>query len=200
MVPDPHLIIDPETLLMDVVADTHYLPNEWRGAGLHSDNVFREFSNLFEYRLVLFVQELLSIILAPFVLAISLPPCAAGIVDFFREFTVHVDSVGYVCSFAVFNFNSFNDSRGRIPTASSAAAPTKMTSSKMEQSIMNFRQNWEGPGRGPGASPELAEENELMPIGASVNDENMPPSPVQPKLINSQADDPDRGHYCPPPI
>ena len=37
-------------------------------------------------------------------LLMSLPRCSDQIVDFFREFTIHVDGLGYVCSFAVFDF------------------------------------------------------------------------------------------------
>ena len=53
---------------------------------------------------MIFVQEILSVVLTPLVLWFSLPDCAPAITDFFREFTVHVDGLGYVCSFAVFDF------------------------------------------------------------------------------------------------
>lgn len=53
---------------------------------------------------MIFVQEGLSVVLTPLILWFSLPNCAPGIVDFFREFTVHVDGLGYVCSFALFDF------------------------------------------------------------------------------------------------
>lgn len=55
-------------------------------------------------KIMIYAQELLSVVLTPFVLWYSLPDCAPAIVDFFREFTIHVDSLGYVCSFAVFDF------------------------------------------------------------------------------------------------
>lgn len=55
-------------------------------------------------KIAIYAQELLSVVLTPFVLWFSLPDCAPAIVDFFREFTIHVDSLGYVCSFAVFDF------------------------------------------------------------------------------------------------
>jgi autophagy-related protein 9 len=51
-----------------------------------------------------FLSEVFSIIVTPFILWFSLPKCSDRIIDFFREFTVHVDGVGYVCSFAVFDF------------------------------------------------------------------------------------------------
>jgi autophagy-related protein 9 len=63
-----------------------------------------EFSNLFALKITVFFTELLSVLLTPFILLFSLPPCAGAIIDFFREFTVHVDGIGYVCSFAVFDF------------------------------------------------------------------------------------------------
>ena len=55
-------------------------------------------------KIMIYAQELLSVVLTPFVLWFSLPDCAPAIVDFFREFTIHVDSLGYVCSFGVFDF------------------------------------------------------------------------------------------------
>jgi hypothetical protein len=55
-------------------------------------------------KIMIYAQELLSVVLTPFVLWFSLPDCAPAIVDFFREFTIHVDTLGYVCSFAVFDF------------------------------------------------------------------------------------------------
>lgn len=64
----------------------------------------KEFGKLFDMKIMIFARELLSVIIAPFVLCFSLPNSAPAVVDFFREFTVHIDSLGYVCSFAVFDF------------------------------------------------------------------------------------------------
>ena len=59
---------------------------------------------LYQMKVVIFLEEMLSIIFTPFILWFSLPKCSDRLVDFFREFTVHVDGLGYVCSFAVFDF------------------------------------------------------------------------------------------------
>lgn len=64
----------------------------------------REFMQLYAMKVSIFIEEVLSVIFTPFILWWSLPKCSDRIIDFFREFTVHVDGVGYVCSFAVFNF------------------------------------------------------------------------------------------------
>lgn len=55
-------------------------------------------------KITTFFIELLSVVTTPFVLWYTLPACAPKIIDFFREFTIHVDGLGYVCSFGVFDF------------------------------------------------------------------------------------------------
>ncbi|CDO73643.1 hypothetical protein BN946_scf185014.g113 [Trametes cinnabarina] len=113
MIPEENRVFDPELLMSEVVQYTHYMPDEWKGA-LHSKKVHAEFGQLFQMKVVIFTQELLSVLLTPFVLWYSLPPCAPAIVDFFREFTVHVDGLGYVCSFAVFDFQRHGNVKVRL--------------------------------------------------------------------------------------
>lgn len=55
-------------------------------------------------KIVSFFHEILSVLTTPLVLWFTLPRSSARIIDFFREFTIHVDGLGYVCSFAVFDF------------------------------------------------------------------------------------------------
>ena len=102
------LVFDPEFALNAVVRYTHYMPSHWKGR-LHSAEVRNEFAQLYQMKVVLFLQEVLSILVTPFVLWFSLPRCSERIVDFVREFTIHVDGLGYVCSFAVFNFDKGGD-------------------------------------------------------------------------------------------
>jgi len=90
--------------MKEVILSTHYMPTEWKGK-LHSQSIHKEFGQLFQMKVMVFAQELLSVILTPFILWYTLPRCAPDIVDFFRDFTVHVEGLGYVCSFAVFNFD-----------------------------------------------------------------------------------------------
>jgi autophagy-related protein 9 len=109
-------------------------------------------------KITTFAQELLSVVLTPFVLWFSLPPCSTAIVDFFREFSVHVDGLGYVCSFAVFDFKRHGNvhvsifSLGRLYEANlrtlslQFGAPTETTDEryqskegKMEKSFLNFK-------------------------------------------------------------
>lgn len=103
MIPEENLVFEPEYALRQVIEYTHYMPSQWQNR-LHSDEVKREFSTLYQMKIVIFLEEILSIIVTPFILWFSLPRCSDQIIDFFREFTIHVDGVGYVCSFAVFDF------------------------------------------------------------------------------------------------
>jgi autophagy-related protein 9 len=102
-IPEENTVFNPAYALRNVIEYTRYMPKDWKDK-LHSDEVKREFSQLYQMRVVIFFEELLSIIFAPFVLFFSLPKSSGKMVDFFREFTVHVDGLGYVCSFAVFDF------------------------------------------------------------------------------------------------
>ena len=111
-VPEENLVFDPEYALSNVTEYTHYLPAQWRGR-MHSDDVRKEFAQLYQMKVVIFLEELLSIIFTPFILWISLPQCSDRIVDFFREFTLHVDGLGYVCSFAVFDFKKGGSNLGQ---------------------------------------------------------------------------------------
>ncbi|KAN0062741.1 autophagy protein atg9 [Thecaphora frezii] len=153
MIPDEHLVFEPEVLLRAVIHHTHYMPEHWKGR-FHSTDVHVEFGQLYTLKIYVFLQELLSVITTPFVLWLSLPRCAPEIIDFFREFTVHVDGIGYVCSFAVFNFRREGNAAAgggdgpaavddeRMPGAA-GAGPRQ---AKMEQSILGFKANhpdWE---------------------------------------------------------
>ncbi|CAG8457232.1 14145_t:CDS:10 [Funneliformis caledonium] len=147
-IPDDHLVFDPEDSLKMVVEHTHYSPDGWRGR-LHTDEVRREFIQLFELKVTLYIQEIFSVIFTPFVLWYSLADCShiliyRQIIDFFREFTVHVDGVGYVCSFAVFDFRR----HGNYGAPASEVEDEYYLSKdgKMEKSFLNFKANhpdWE---------------------------------------------------------
>ncbi|KAG6898292.1 hypothetical protein C0992_000737 [Termitomyces sp. T32_za158] len=137
MIPADNRVFDPELLMMEVITYTHYMPDEWKDE-LHSKKVHQKFGELFAMKILIFAQELLSVVLTPFVLWFSLPACAPAIIDFFREFSVHVDGRGYVCSFAEFNFERHGNVKFGAPTQN---RDKKMLSNegKMEKSFLNFK-------------------------------------------------------------
>jgi autophagy-related protein 9 len=142
-IPDENLVFDPEYALRNVIEYTHYMPNHWQDR-LHSDEVKREFASLYQLKIVIFLEEVLSIIITPFILWFSLPKCSDQIIDFFREFTIHVDGVGYVCSFAVFDFKKGVGKSGR-PTGANADIRDDYYSTKhgkMAASYYGFLDNY----------------------------------------------------------
>ncbi|KAF9067555.1 autophagy protein Apg9-domain-containing protein [Rhodocollybia butyracea] len=136
MIPDDNRVFDPEMLMTEVITYTHYMPEEWK-AQLHSKKVHQDFGELFAMKIAIFIEELLSVVLTPFILWFSLPNCAPAIIDFFREFSVHVDGRGYVCSFAEFNF----ERHGNVKFGANQIKDQRMVSNegKMEKSFLNFK-------------------------------------------------------------
>ena len=114
--PEENLVFDPEYALSNVTEYTHYMPSNWKGR-LHTNEIRTEFTQLYQMKVYIFLEEILSIILAPLVLWFSLPKCCDRLVDFFREFTVHVDGMGHVCSFAVFDFKKGGNKTAQLDSA-----------------------------------------------------------------------------------
>lgn len=98
-IPDENLVWCPETLLTAVLAHTHYRPDSWRGHA-HTQTTRAEVAQLFQYRAVHLLEELISPLLTPFILCFCMRHRALDIVDFYRNFTIEVTGVGDVCSFA----------------------------------------------------------------------------------------------------
>lgn len=152
MLPDENMIYDSSYSMEEVIEFTHYRPAHWEGR-LHTVEVKTEFSQLYQMQIVVLMEEILSMIFTPFVLWFTLPRCSDRIIDFFREFTVHVDGLGYVCSFAEFNFKK----PGQIGTGGNAGTrasnPTEVAAlarddyysakdNKLEQSYWGFMNDY----------------------------------------------------------
>lgn len=105
-------VFEPEGAMRQIIEFTHYMPDDWEGK-LHTEKVKRDFCLLYDLRVNIVLRELLSIVLNPLILWYNLPKCSTKIVDFFREFSVHVDGLGHVCSFAVFNFDEARKAKQR---------------------------------------------------------------------------------------
>lgn len=151
------LIFQPEQALEDVIEITHYCPSSWHGR-LHTDEVRKDFSKLYQMKLVIFFEEVLSMVFTPFVLWHSLPLCSERIIDFFREFTIHVDGLGHVCSYAVFDFKKTDNIAQGNQMQQQTMGPRhgwyRANDGKLDASILGFMHAYgPGPGgRGPHTS------------------------------------------------
>lgn len=142
MVSEETAVFNPEYALRNVIEYTHYMPEHWEDR-LHSFEVKKEFAELYKMKVVIFLEEVMGIITTPMLLLFALPRCSDQIVDFFREFTVHVDGLGYVCSFAVFDFKKGlgnGGKRGAAPDVREDYYTTKH--GKMAASYYGFLDNY----------------------------------------------------------
>jgi autophagy-related protein 9 len=94
---------DPEVAMKALIDYTHYFPDPWKDR-LHSDEVRAEFSSMYKLEALLFIEDVVGTLLTPFILMYNFADRADRLIDFFREFTIHVDGLGTVCSYAVFDF------------------------------------------------------------------------------------------------
>ncbi|KAL2934745.1 Autophagy-related protein 9 [Bienertia sinuspersici] len=97
-VTDELLVLDPEGTMSLVVQHTHYMRKRWRGKE-NTEMVRMEFETLFQYTAMMWLEEMASIFLTPYLLIFVVPKQVNDILQFITEFTVYVDGVGDVCSF-----------------------------------------------------------------------------------------------------
>jgi autophagy-related protein 9 len=104
MLPDSNRRRDPRRLISQLIEHTHYNPPAWKS--MSSAQIAKDFGSLYRYRLVSICEDFYGILAIPYLLWFKLPAQGEALIDFFREFSVHVDNLGYVCSFALFNFSN----------------------------------------------------------------------------------------------
>lgn len=114
--PQEDQVLDPAYYLESVIYHTRYEPPSWKGK-LHTAEVRAEFSKLYQPKVLIFAEELLSMIITPFLLIFRLPNSSERIVDFFREFSIVVDGLGVVCSYSMFPFNKGPENAAAAPAA-----------------------------------------------------------------------------------
>ncbi len=64
---------------------------------------------------LLFLEEMASILLTPFILYFSLPKCAPAIVSFVSDFSQQVQGMGDVCSLAAFDLKQHGNHKYGSP-------------------------------------------------------------------------------------
>ncbi|KAK8117269.1 uncharacterized protein PG998_005550 [Apiospora kogelbergensis] len=143
MISEENDVFDPEYAMESVIVHTRYEPDHWRGR-LHSYDVKAEFAELYKPKVVIFLEGILGVLLTPLVLFFSLPKCSDQIVDFFREFTIHVDGLGYVCSFAVFDFQKdpYNTKKQGAKPNDAREDYYATKHGKMQASMIGFLDNY----------------------------------------------------------
>eukprot|EP00850_Spirogloea_muscicola_P012653 SM000082S22895 [mRNA] locus=s82:523573:527908:- [translate_table: standard] len=132
-------VYNPELAMGNVVQHTHYLPKHWRGlAG--ADSVRAEFESMFQFKALLFFEEMLSIFTTPFILWFFLPECVDRVLQFVQDFTVYVDGVGHVCSLSAYDFASHGNANYGSPLHT--GRHQRSSQGKMEKSFLSFKSHY----------------------------------------------------------
>ncbi|KAM6918408.1 autophagy-related protein 9B [Xenentodon cancila] len=136
-IPDEHMVWCPEQLLQCVLAHIHYMPDHWRGNANKSETR-DEVAQLFQYKAVFILEELLSPIITPFILIFLLRSKSLEIIDFFRNFTVEVVGVGDICSFAQMDIRRHGNPTWMSQGQTEASVYQQAENGKTELSLMHF--------------------------------------------------------------
>ncbi|MBN3273927.1 ATG9A protein, partial [Polyodon spathula] len=136
-IPDKHMVFCPEQLLKVILAHIHYMPDHWQG-NAHRYETRDEFSQLFQYKAVFILEELLSPLITPFILIFCLRRKALEIIDFFRNFTVEVVGAGDTCSFAQMDIRQHGHPAWMSAGKTEASIYQQAEDGKTELSLMHF--------------------------------------------------------------
>ncbi|KAF0700259.1 Aste57867_9214 [Aphanomyces stellatus] len=151
-----------EEAMTALAAETHHFPSAWRGQS-HTFATRDALLELVPFREWLFLEEILSVLLTPYVLCVALPDKAHEIVRFVDDHTVTLPHVGAVCRFSEFDFKAYG------------AEP------KMESSFMNFKRNhpsWMGPSEGEALVDQVSRfRDEELERSLRMGDTLLPQSP-----------------------
>eukprot|EP00501_MAST-03F_sp_TOSAG23-6_P001644 GSMAST32.ASY1.ANO1.1711.1 assembled CDS len=126
---------DPAAVFYKLVNDTHYMPDRWRNKESSYDTR-DDLLTMYRYKVVLFLMEVSSVVVAPFILLFSLPSCAEDICAFVRDYTVNIDGLGHVCGYSLFDFEKFGDEK--YAGKKSRIDGEGNGNGKMEKSFLSF--------------------------------------------------------------
>nr|XP_061824103.1 autophagy-related protein 9A-like [Nerophis lumbriciformis] len=136
-IPDKHMVFCPEQLLRIILAHIHYMPDHWQGSA-HRYETRDQFSQLFQYKAVFILEELLSPVVTPIILIFFLRRKSLEIIDFFRNFTVEVVGVGDTCSFAQMDIRQHGHPAWMSAGKTEASIYQQAEDGKTELSLMHF--------------------------------------------------------------
>ncbi|XP_068646935.1 autophagy-related protein 9-like [Aristolochia californica] len=132
-------VLDPEGAMSLVVQHTHYMPKRWRGKE-NTDKVRKEFETLFQYTVMLFLEEIVSIFFTPYLLVFVVPKKVDDILHFISDFTITVEGVGDICSLSLFDFECHGNSNYGSPY--NAPRDRRSSQGKMEKSFLSFQTSY----------------------------------------------------------
>mmetsp|Transcript_1070 Transcript_1070/g.1592 ORF Transcript_1070/g.1592 Transcript_1070/m.1592 type:complete len:525 (-) Transcript_1070:451-2025(-) len=130
-------VFNPSAAMRRLVAYTHHLPGKWRNKA-HTYDCRDEFSQLFQYKVVLLLREITCILSTPYILFFVLPHEADRIIEFVSSHTAFVKGVGDVCIFSELDIQTHGDPLYGGMNLKGFQAKD----GKLEKSWLNFNTNY----------------------------------------------------------
>lgn len=111
---------DPSEIMANIITITHYCPDSWKHK-FHTHYVKTEFTQFFQYKIVIFLNELLSVFIVPIKFLFL---DTSKIIEFINNSTIYDKELSLnVCKYSIFTVEKENP----------------LIDSKMEQSQLNFQ-------------------------------------------------------------
>ena len=121
-IPEQQFIFQPIQLMKQLVNITHYLPKHWRGY-IHTYYVKDQFSQLFKSRINIFIDEIICVLLTPFILIFILPNQVDHIITFIKN-TVRMDGMGDICISATLQVEKYGNKLYSLGLANNRSTTT----------------------------------------------------------------------------
>lgn len=123
--PPESIIYNPNAVMKKIEKYTHYMPLHWLGK-CNTFDTRDEFLELFEYKIMLFLKDLFSVLTTPFILMFTLRKKAPSIFNYIKFNTTSKENIGMICKFADFSeFKCEGENKNK----------------KMEDSLTAFKEN-----------------------------------------------------------
>lgn len=121
------------TTMHKIAKAIHFIPENWIKEP-HTEETRKEFSKMFPFKVYNWLNELLGVLVTPFLLVTRFTKEYRKVVEFITSHSVYHQKIGYICEFAVFELEKIKhpDNTGM----------SDMENHKLELSIINFNSNY----------------------------------------------------------
>jgi autophagy-related protein 9 len=103
-----NLYAETDAALTSIANHTHYYTPHWKGRA-HDEATYKTIKSIYQYKAQLFLMEVASLLLAPYILCVSLAQNAESICEFIFLTKTDIAGAGDVCGYAAFDFDKFED-------------------------------------------------------------------------------------------
>ena len=132
-----NLYAETDAALTTIANHTHYYIPRWKGRA-HDETTYQTIKSMFQFKAQLFLTEVAALLLAPYILCVSLAQSAESICEFIFLVKSDIAGAGEVCCYATFDFDKFQDEAWEGRTMMAQASREDQTQS-LSQSVLQTR-------------------------------------------------------------